>query len=67
MGLSIIIIILRGHRSKFPNYNVFKPLKIVLTSAKSVVPDEMQHNAAFHLGLHFLQLYSFRSFQNTKG
>ena len=43
------------------------PNKIVLTSAKSVDPDEMQHNAAFHLDLHFLQLYSFRDFQNTKG
>ena len=25
----------------------------------SVDPDEMQHNAAFHLGLHCLQKYSF--------
>ena len=27
----------------------------------------MQHYAAFHLGLHFLQKYSFRGFLNTKG
>ena len=26
----------------------------------SVDPDEMQHYAAFHLGLHCLQKYSFR-------
>ena len=27
----------------------------------------MQHQAAFHLGLHCLQKYSFRGFSNTKG
>ena len=27
----------------------------------------MQHYAAFHLGLHCLQKYSFRGFPNTKG
>ena len=45
----------------------FSRLKIVLTSAKSVDPDEMPHIAAFHLGLHFLQKYPFKCFQNTKG
>ena len=33
----------------------------------SVDPDEMQHYAAFHLGLQCLQQYSFRGFSNTKG
>ena len=47
-------IYIRGHKLKFPNYDVFKSLKIVLTSTKSVDPGEMQHYAAFHLGLHFL-------------
>ena len=37
----------------------------LVTLTKSVDPDEMQHYAAFHLGLHCLQKYSFRSFQNT--
>ena len=37
---------------KFPIHDVFKFLKIALTSAKSVGPGEMQHSAAFHLGLH---------------
>ena len=32
----------------------------------SVVSDEMQNYAAFHLGLHSLQKYSFRGFLNTK-
>ena len=27
--------------------------------ANSADPDEMQHNAAFHLGLHFLPKYPF--------
>ena len=57
----------KDHRSEFPKYDVFKFQKIVLTSAKCVDPDEMQHYAAFHLGLHFLQKYMFRGFQNTKG
>ena len=54
--------LLRGHRMKFPNYDVFKSLKIVLTSAKSAEPDEMQLYAAFHLGLYCLQKYPFRGF-----
>ena len=37
------------------------------TFTKSVDRDEIQHNAAIHLGLHCLQKYSFRGFQNTKG
>ena len=52
--------------SEFPNYDVFKSLKIVLISEKSVDPNEIQHYAAFHLCLHCLQKYSFRGFQNTK-
>ena len=30
-----------------------------------VNPNEMQHYAAFHLGLHCLQKYSFRGFPRT--
>ena len=37
------------------------------TFANSEDPDEMQHDAAFHLGLHCLQKYSFRGLMNTKG
>ena len=33
----------------------------------SVDPDEMQYYAAFHLGLHCLQKYSFRGFPKSKG
>ena len=39
----------------------------LFTITSSVEPDEMWHYAAFHLGLHSLQKYSFRGFRNTKG
>ena len=61
------IIYLRGQWSNVPNNGVSKFLKIVLSSAKIVDPEEMQHCAAFHLGPHYLQkyMYWFREFQNT--
>ena len=34
--------------------------------ANSADPDEMQHDAALHLGLHCLPKYPFRSFPDTK-
>ena len=46
---------------------VFICPKIFFTFTNSEDQDEMQHNAAFHLGLHFLQKDSFRGFPNTKG
>ena len=33
----------------------------------SVYLDEMQHDAAFHLGLHCLYMYLFRGSPSTKG
>ena len=42
-------------------------IKVVIILANSADPDEMQHNAAFHLGLHYLPEYPFRGFQYTKG
>ena len=39
----------------------------LFTFTNSVDPDEMQHNAAFHLGLHCLQMYLFKGFPITKG
>ena len=47
--------------------NAFFCLKIFFTFTNSVDPDEMQHDAAFDLGLHCLQKYSFGGFPNTKG
>ena len=55
-----------GHRSELIKYDVFLFLKIVLTSAKSVYPDEMSCYAAFHLGLHCLPKYPFKGFQHTR-
>ena len=46
--------------------DVFLSLIVVLILANSADPDEMQHYAAFHLGLYCLQKYSFRSFLYTK-
>ena len=43
---------------------VFFCLNIFFTFLYSVDPDEM-HYAAFHLGLHYLQKYSFRVFPYT--
>ena len=45
---------------------VFFCLKIFFTFANSVDPDEMQHYAAIHLGLHCMRKYSFVGFPNTK-
>ena len=36
---------------------LIRSLKIVLIIANIVDPDEMQHHAAFHLGLHCFQKY----------
>ena len=46
---------------------VYCPWRFALILANSVDPDEMQHFAAFHLGLQYLQKYTFRGFQYTKG
>ena len=51
----------RGVRLKFSKKKVaFFCLKIFFTFTNSVDPDKMQHYAAFHLGIHCLQKYSFR-------
>ena len=51
----------------FLNYDIYLFPKIVLIIANSVDTNEMQHYAAFHLGLHYLPNYPFRGFQYTKG
>ena len=54
MSLRRVIAHIRGHRVNFPNRNILQSLKIFFNSANSAEPDEMQHYAAFHLGLHCL-------------
>ena len=41
----------RGHRLWFPKQIIFLLLKIDFVLANSADPDEMLHNAAFHLGV----------------
>ena len=65
MGLSIKNLI--GSKVKFSNYDVILSMTVGLILANSVDPDEMQHYAPFHLGLHSLQMYPFRALLNTKG
>ena len=43
------------------------PLIIDFVFANSEDQDEMPHNVAFHLGLHYLPKYPFRGFQSPKG
>ena len=38
----------------FLNYDIFLSVKVVLILANSANPDQMQHCAAFDLGLHCL-------------
>ena len=47
-------------------YTVFLSLKVVLICANSADPDEMQHDAAFHLGIHCLPKYPFKGFHEYK-
>ena len=53
--------------SKFLNYDVFIFQKIVFILANSADPDEMPHDAAFHMGLHSLPKCLFTGIQNEKG
>ena len=45
---------------------MFLSLKIVLIFPNSTDIDEMQHHAAFYLGLHCLPKFQFMGFQYTK-
>ena len=42
-------------------------MQVVLIVANSADPDEMQHYAAFHLGVHCLPMYPIRGFPIYKG
>ena len=63
---NLFLCTLRGHAA-FLNYDVFLSLKSVLILANSADPDEMQHYAAFHLGLRCLPKYPFMGFPYAKG
>ena len=67
--MGVFIIYFKGSQVEIFKKDVhFSPcLKIVFILANSEDPDEMLHFAAFHLGLHCLQKYTFTGFQYTKG
>ena len=54
LGLNRQLYSVKGHKLYFPNNNY-----IVYILANIVDADEMLHNAAFHLGLHYLHYISF--------
>ena len=56
MGLQIVYF--KGSQVEYLNYDVFLSLKIVLILANNADPGEMQHYAAFHLGLHCLPKFT---------
>ena len=66
MSMGLPIVHFKGSLVEYPKYNVFLSLNVVLILANSADPDEMQHYAAFLLGLHFLPKYRFRGFQYAK-
>ena len=51
----------------FINYDVFLSRKVVLTLANGADPDDVQHYAAFYLGLHACQITRLGFFQYTEG
>ena len=61
------IIYMEGSQVMFSKNIVFLSLKIDFVLANSEDPNEMLHDAAFHLGCHCLPKYLFRSSLSTKG
>ena len=61
------ILCLKDQVAKILNFDVFLSLKIDLILANEARPDEMPHNVAFHLGLHYLPKYLLAGIQNEKG
>ena len=57
---------LRGHKSEFPNYDVFLCLNNCFNCNK-VVPDHMLHTVVFYLGLYCLPKYLFNDLLYKKG
>ena len=61
------LVYLKGSLMNIQNKYVIRSLNIVFIITNSADPDEIQHYAAFHLGIHCLSNYLFRGFQYTKG
>ena len=56
------IVYIEGSYVKMSQKCCIFSLKIDIALANSVDPDEMQHHAAFHQGLHCLPKYPIRGF-----
>ena len=56
-----------GSQVFFLYFDVFMSLEIVLILTNSADPDEMQCDAAFHMGLHCLPKCPFMGFPVYKG
>ena len=54
------IVYIEGSQVLIPKYIIFLYLKINFLLANSANPDEMPHDAAFHLGLHCFPICLFR-------
>ena len=69
-SMGLLIVYFKGSQVEFLSCDIFLSLKVVLIIliiGNSVDPVEMQHHAAFYLGLHCLPMYPFNGFQYTKG
>ena len=66
ISIGLPILYVKGSQIGFFNNGVFQSLKVNLILANSADPDEMQHHAAFHLGLQCLPQCPVRGFQYTK-
>ena len=64
--LGLLIMYFKGSEVEFSKFWCISIPEVIIL-ANSADPDEMQHDAAFHLGLHCLPTYLFRGFQYTKG
>ena len=68
IGLGLPILYFKGPQVEVSELLFFLSLKVdVLILANSADSGEMQHYAAFHLGLHCLPKYPFRDLQFRKG
>ena len=61
VNLGWFIIYVEGSHVIISKNIVFRSLNVIFVLANSVDPDEMPYYAAFHLGLHCLPKYAFRS------
>ena len=63
INLKWYIVFIEGSNKLLPNIIAF----LIFILANRVDPDEMPHYAAFHLDLHCLPKYAFRSHLYTEG